>query len=214
MLRQLAVGQGTARASVLQPTKRSFCGQGLAGGGGRHSGAAWFTIWPVARMTEAEAGEIWAAMREARVRSLYFGDMLSRFTTRKQWVQGISLGFSSGAVITAIRASWPEVTSLLAAVVAITNVWAISTNLDQKILTLAALRTSWETLRIEYGELWSRWYEDGAADRFAALQRRANDLGVMASSGAPWNPKAVARWEGFVDSELEEGPAPCPSGTN
>ena len=81
-------------------------------------------------------------MREARVKSLYFGDMLSRYTKWRQWVQGVSLGFSSGAVITAIREPWPGVTSVLAAIVAITNVWAISTNLDQKLLTLATLRTS------------------------------------------------------------------------
>ena len=156
----------------------------------------------VAGIPENEAGQVWQAMREARVRSLYFGDMLSRYSRRKQWVQGVSLGFSSGAVIAALGDALPELVSALAAIVAIANAWSISVNLDQKILTLAALRTSWETLRIEYSELWSNWYEDNATGRFAALQRRGNDLGMVASSGAPWNRKAVTRWERFVDSEL------------
>ena len=152
-------------------------------------------------------------MREARVRSLYFGDMQSRYTKRNQWVQGLSLGFSSGAVITVLRGSWPEVTAALAAVVASANIWATSTNLDQKLLTLATLRTSWEALRIEYSDLWSKWYEDGAASRFETLQHRANDLGMLANSGAPWNRKAVERWERFVDSESSEEDAACPTPT-
>ncbi|MCY4535299.1 MAG: hypothetical protein OXB91_08045 [Bryobacterales bacterium] len=159
---------------------------------------------------ESEAGQVWKAMREARVRSLYFGQMLSRYTKWKQAVQGLSLGCSSGAVITVLSV-WPATTALLAAVVAIANGLAIATNLDQKLLTLATLRTSWEDLRIEYGDLWSKWYEDGAASRFAALQRRANDLGMLASTGAPWDPKAVARWERFVDSELSEEDKVCPT---
>ena len=40
----------------------------------------------------------------ARVRSLYFGGMLSRYMSRKQWVVGVPLGLSSGAVIPAIGA--------------------------------------------------------------------------------------------------------------
>lgn len=152
-------------------------------------------------------------MREARVRSLYFGDMQSRYTKRKQWVQGLSLGFSSGAVITVLGDSWPPLTAALAAVVAIANVWATSTNLDQKLLTLATLRTSWEALRIDYSDLWAKWYEDGAPSRFEALQHRANDLGMLANSGAPWNQKAVARWERFVDSEASEEGEACPAPT-
>ena len=156
----------------------------------------------MAGIPEDEAGKVWQAMRAARVRSLYFGDMLSRYSRRKQWVQGVSLGFSSGAVIAALGESWQQAAPALAAVVAIANAWSISANLDQKTLTLAALRTSWETLRIEYSELWAQWYADDATNRFAALQRRGNDLGMVASSGAPWDPKAVARWERFVDTEL------------
>ena len=152
-------------------------------------------------------------MREARVRSLYSGQMVSRYTRLKQLVQGVSLGFSAAAVITVILEPWPEVTAALAGAVAIANAWAISTNLDQKLLTLAILRTSWEALRIEYSDLWSTWYEDGSVGRFGALQRRGNDLGMLASQGAPWDQRAVARWERFVDAELggEGPPRPAPT---
>ena len=72
-----------------------------------------------------------------------------------------------------------------------------------------SLRTSKEALRIDYSDLWSNWYEEGAAVGFDALQWRANDLGMLANAGAPWDQKAVARWERFVDHYndlLEHGP--------
>ena len=168
----------------------------------------------MAGIPESETEQVWEAMRAAKVRSLYFGEILSRYTKRKQWVQGISLAFSSGAVLTAIGRVGPEWTSVLAAIVAIANVWAISTNLDQQLLTLTALRTSWEALRIKYSDVWSRWYEDGAARRFKALEHRANDLGMVATTGAPWDERAVARWERFVDSGWSSEGAVCPTTTD
>ena len=160
-----------------------------------------------AYMTENDAGQVWREAREARVRSLYFGEMLSRYMRRKQWVVGLSLGLSSGAVIAAIGGHWSGLAPVLAATVAILNAWSISANLDQQIVTLARLQSSWEDLRIEYDDVWSRWYEEDAAARFMALQRRANELGVLASSGTPWDQKAVTRWEEFVYSELRENAA-------
>lgn len=68
-------------------------------------------------------------------------------------------------------------------------------------------------MRIEYVDLWSKWYADGAAAKFVALQRRGNDLGMLANPGAPWDKKAVARWEEFVDSELSGEVAAWPAPT-
>ena len=90
---------------------------------------------------------------------------------------------------------------MLAGIVALANAWAIATDLNQRILTPATLRPAWKALRIDYSELWSSWYADGARARSAALRRRANDLGMLASSRAPWNPGAVAQAELFIDSE-------------
>lgn len=100
-------------------------------------------------MTESQAGQIWIAMREARVRSLYFGGMLSRYTRIKQGIQFLTLVVLASAVMAPILAAWPEWTSAAAAIVATANIWAISSNLDQEILTMATLRTSWEDLRID-----------------------------------------------------------------
>ena len=139
--------------------------------------------------------------------------MAARCTKQLQWVQGLSLGFASGAIVTLLREPWPEVAAACAAVAAIANFWASAKNLNQTHSTLVTLRTSWEVLRIEYSDLWSNWYADGAAAKFDALQRRANDLGMLANAGAPWDRKAVARWERFVDSELGGEDAACPAAT-
>ncbi len=167
----------------------------------------------MAGIPEGEVAQVWNAMREARVRSLYFGEMASRYARRQQWVQGVSLAFASGAFVTLVREQWPVVGALCALTVAGANIWATATNLNQTHSTLVTLRTSWEGLRIEYSQLWSNWYADGAAARFDALQRRANDLGMLANSGAPWDRKAVAEWERFVDAELSGEDAECPAAT-
>ena len=114
---------------------------------------------------------------------------------------------SAGAVLRDVvrgRASdnpWPEVASGLAGIVAIANAWAIATDLDQRILTLATLRPASKVLRIDCSEIWSSWNAEGALSRFAALKRRGSDLGTLANSRAPWNPGTVARSELFVAAE-------------
>lgn len=109
--------------------------------------------------------------------------MRARRVQHKQWVQGLSFGMSSEAALAMTRGrrshpcwleSWRP-----------PNRWAIATDLYQRILTLATLRPSWKAHCIDYSEIWSSWYVDGALSRFAALQRRANDLGTLASSRAP-----------------------------
>lgn len=136
------------------------------------------------------------------MRSLYFGGMLSRYTRIKQCIQFVTLALAAGSVTTAVREGWPAWTLAVAAIVAMANMRAISTSMDQKILTRATMRTSWNHLRVEYSDLWSKWYDDGAMHRFETLRQRANDLGMIASTGTPWNRRMVAFWERFVDSEL------------
>ena len=159
-----------------------------------------YTIQPVAGIPESEAGRLRRAMRDARVRSLYCGDMVARAATRRGWIQGVTLGLSAGAVWTALLLPWPEVTAALAAAVAAANVWMLFAGLDHRLLVLAQLRTSWETLRIEYGALWLGRREAGAAARFEALLGRAAELDSL--GGAMRDRQALARWERFADSEV------------
>lgn len=144
----------------------------------------------MAVIPESEARPEWEAMRAACVRSLYSGEIRAR-----RPAQAVGAGAVHRDVVRG-RASdnpWPEVASVLAGIVAPANAWAIATDLDQRILTLATLRPASKALRIDCSEIWSSWNADGALSRFAALERRASDLGTLASSRAPWNPGAVAR---------------------
>lgn len=100
------------------------------------------TIRSVLGIPESEAGQIWTAMREARVRALYFGEMAARYTRRRQVVQGLSLGFVSGAFIALVREPWPVVAAAFMGIVAAVNIWSTATNLDQTLTTLVTLRIS------------------------------------------------------------------------
>ncbi len=158
--------------------------------------------------------QVWKALREARVRSLYFRELAERYGRRQQWVQGLSLGFVTLAYVTLVHDSWLLVGAGCAAVAAGANVWAAATNLAQTHATLVRLRTEWEYLRLAYGELWSGGSADGVEVRFTALQRRASDLEVIASAGVPRDRKAVTRWEEFVDPEGSGKDAVRPGNAN
>ena len=48
-------------------------------------------------LTEEQIVDVWEGRISAEVRSLYFGDLASLYTTQKQWITGASFFLSSGA---------------------------------------------------------------------------------------------------------------------
>ncbi len=137
-------------------------------------------------------------MRAARARSLRFGEMLARHLQRRQWVQGLSFGLSSAAALAVLAGPWPRVAAVLAGAVAVANAWGAAACPHQELVRLAALRSGWESLRIDCGSLLSSRRGGGARGRFDALQQRADRLGSLASSGSPRKPGAAGRWERFA----------------
>src|SRR5580693_2731904 len=105
-------------------------------------------------MTEAQAKRVWERMVEAEVRSLYFGDLASRNTARKQIIVGTSFFLSSGAFAALLGKLplWlPMVCSLL---VAVLTAYSMAVGLERRIGTLTRLHCQWNTLFAQYEHLW------------------------------------------------------------
>ena len=51
-------------------------------------------------LNEFQQTKAWEGLLNAEARSLYFGDLASRYTRHKQWITGVSFFFSSGAAAT------------------------------------------------------------------------------------------------------------------
>ncbi|MGH8335666.1 MAG: hypothetical protein ACRETL_02305, partial [Gammaproteobacteria bacterium] len=46
-------------------------------------------------LTDFQINRVWEHMLAAESRALYFGDLASRYTRRKQWITGVSFFFSA-----------------------------------------------------------------------------------------------------------------------
>jgi len=69
-------------------------------------------------LNEFQINRTWQGMLDAEARSLYFGDLASSYTKRKQWITGLTFFLASGAAATLIGKApqWvPIVLSLIAA---------------------------------------------------------------------------------------------------
>jgi len=145
-------------------------------------------------LTEDQINDVWKDMVSAEVRGLYFGDLASDYTRRKQLITGLSFFLSSGAAATLIARMpvWLPITSSVT--VAILNAYAVAVNLDAKIRTMAKLHYAWKQIADDYRRLWSHTYSEAAASELTEIQRREWEFSQLATTDAPNEPKRMLRW--------------------
>jgi hypothetical protein len=149
-------------------------------------------------LSQFQINQVWENMLAAETRSLYFADLASRYTIRKQWITGVSFFLSSGAAATII-AKLPEwLPGLLASTVAATMAYSIAVNLDGKIKTMTKLYSSWDRIATEYGRLWTRTYADDAEEQMYEIIQRAKEYSEIATTEAPNDQKLLAKWQDQV----------------
>jgi hypothetical protein len=137
-------------------------------------------------------------MLAAETRSLYFGDLATRYTRRKQWITGGSFFLSSGAAATIIARSPEIIPIILALAVAIATAYAMAINLDGKIGTMAKLHASWDSIAADYSRLWSHAYEDDSDKELDEIIKRAREFSELATTDAPNDQKLMDKWESHV----------------
>jgi hypothetical protein len=149
-------------------------------------------------LSEFQVGQVWENMLAAETRSLYFGDLASRYTLRKQWLTGISFFLSSGAAATIIANAPAWIPVLLALAVAGAMSYSMAVNLDGKIKIMAKLYSSWYRIATDYSRLWSRTYADDAEDQMYEIIQRAKEFSELATTDAPNDQKLLEKWQGRV----------------
>jgi hypothetical protein len=149
-------------------------------------------------LTEPQISDVWEGQVSAEVRSLYFGDLASVYTRRKQWITGLSFFLSSGAAATLIAKLPVWVPIVLSMIVALITAYSVAVNLDSKIRTMAKLHYAWNQIGNDYRRLWNHTYSEEAESEFADLQRRELELSELATTDAPNEPKRMLRWQDQV----------------
>ena len=150
-------------------------------------------------LTEGQIKSVWEKKIGAEVRSLYFGDLATRYTRRKQIITGASFFLSSGAAAMLAAKAGPDWIPLtMAAITAFLTAYSISVGLDRKVATMAKLHYEWNSLAAELDRLWNHWHEDDAESRFADVVKRAADVSQMAATEAPYDERLMGKWQDRV----------------
>jgi hypothetical protein len=149
-------------------------------------------------LTEPQIADVWEGQISAEVRSLYFGDLASVYTRRKQWITGLSFFLSSGAAATLIAKLPVWFPIALSIIVAVITAYAVAVNLDSKIRTMAKLHFAWNQIGNDYRRLWNHAYSEEAESEFVDLQRRELEISELATTDAPNDPKRMERWQNQV----------------
>jgi len=149
-------------------------------------------------LTEDQINDVWEGQISAEVRALYFGDLASVYSTRKQWITGISFFLSSGAAATLIARMPVWLPIVCSTTVAVITAYAVAVNLDSKIRTMAKLHYAWTQIGNDYKRLWNDVYREDAGLQLQDLQRRELEFSELATTDAPNDPKRLSRWQDQV----------------
>lgn len=149
-------------------------------------------------LTDYQLGRVWEHMLAAETRALYFGDLASSFTRRKQWITGVSFFFSSGAAAAIVAKAPAWMPLVLAIVVAATTAYAIAVGLDAKIATLVKLHSAWAQIATQFEQLWNDPTDEHAPAQFDALIAREREPSDLAVTAAPNDEKRIGKWQDRV----------------
>lgn len=158
-------------------------------------------------LTQDQVAEVYDEMIAAEVRSLYFGELGTRYTKTKQIISGASFFLSSGAAAT-IVAKWPFwVPLVLSLLTAAATAYSIAVGLDKKAATMTKLYSSWSQIESDCRALWNHWYEEDAEETFKDIVLRVRQVSEQAISDAPYEKDLVKKWETYVHKEHKLIPA-------
>ncbi len=151
-------------------------------------------------LSETQRNLVWTKQYEAEVRSLYFADLASSYTAKKQRIVGLSFFLSSGAAASLWAQISPYVALGMSLAVAILAGYSMAVNLDKVALKMAELHASWNRLADDYERLWEHWYEDTAEDILEALKQRGREISEQGTTDAPYKPDVMKKWQEEVYS--------------
>ena len=153
-------------------------------------------------LTKSQTDDVWRKTVEAKVRSLYFGELATIYLRQKQWIVAISFVLASGSAVAAFGEILPLWTlGFPGLIVAALTGYSIGFGLDEKVSAIAKLHSSWNRLADDYERLWNHWKEPGAEKALAELRRQARELSE-AGLKAPYKPARMKRWAKHVHSSL------------
>jgi len=147
---------------------------------------------------EFQRTQAWENMLAAETRSLYFGDLASRYTRQKQWITGLSFFFASGAAATLLGKAPEFVAIVLSLAVAGMTAYSIAVGLDRKIATMVKLHSAWNRISQEYNYAWAHLDDEETESRLRRLVEMEREPSELATTEAPNDQKLLDKWQDRV----------------
>ena len=151
-------------------------------------------------LSEFQINRVWENMLAAETRALYFADLASRYTRRKQWITGGSFFLSSGAAASVIGKLPEWVPISLALIVAVASAYSIALGLDRKIGVMTKLHSAWTQISAEYDRLWNHVRDEDAEAQYMAILQKEKEPSELATTEAPNDQKLLGKWQDHVFS--------------
>lgn len=149
-------------------------------------------------LNDDQIARLWEHMLGAEVRTLYFADLTARYTRQKQVITGLAFFFSSGAAVTILSRAPTWLPTVLALLVAALTAYALATNLDRRIVTMAKLHATWSQLATLYDRLWFHVTDPDAERQLESLLDREGPPSELAAEAAPNDQRLLGRWQDHV----------------
>ena len=155
-------------------------------------------------LNDERARVAWEKGLEAQVRSLYFAELASSYTKRKQIIAGISF-FLSSAAAASLAAKLPYwVALIMATIVAVVTGYSIAVGLDLAAVKMAKLHAAWNSIAHDFERLWHhRDSHQANEDELEDLLSRARETSEMGATEAPYKQALLDKWEKFVYSQTK-----------
>lgn len=146
-------------------------------------------------LNDYQINSVWENLLAAETRALYFGELTTRYTRRKQIITGLTFFLSSGAAATIIAKAPAWVPTIQAVTVALVSAYAMAVGLDGRIATLAKLQSAWSEIATAYERLWNHAWDDDAEDELTRIIDRETEPSSLAATSAPHDPRLIERWQ-------------------
>jgi hypothetical protein len=149
-------------------------------------------------LTDDQFRLLWEHLIASETRALYFADLTTRTTRRRQTITALTFLLSSGAVATLVAALPARVAIVQGLIVAGLSAYAMAANLDGRVATLAKLHATWQALATAYEQLWQHTDDADAEGRLDGLIAREAEPSTTAATSAPYDVPLLDLWESRV----------------
>jgi hypothetical protein len=134
----------------------------------------------MAGLSDFQQKTLWEAWLSAEIRANYFALLSVRYQSRQKLFTAGSLVLSSGATVSFLVTVIPEnfswVRPALTLAAAVLSAFALVSRNERSAIDCQDLHSRWNTLAMEYEDLWANVYAEDASETLRQLRKKEAEI--------------------------------------